>query len=53
MNDFKYSYPQMIHDCYKPIIDEYIQSNTVVDNEDFNEPEDWYERNEHGDFDTY
>ena len=53
MNDFKYSYPQMINDCYKPIIDEYIQSSTEVNNEDFCEPEDWYERNEHGDFDTY
>jgi hypothetical protein len=43
----------MINDCYEPIIDEYIQSKTVADKEDFDEPEDWYERNEHGDFDTY
>ena len=53
MNNFRYSYPQMINNCYEPIIDEYIQSKTVVNKEGINEPEDWYERNEHGDFDTY
>lgn len=53
MNYFKYSCPQMIDDCYKPIIDEYIQSHGVKNSEDFDEPEDWHERNEHGDFDTY
>lgn len=53
MNNFRYSYPQMINNCYKPIIDEYIQSKTVVNKEDNYEPEDWYERNEHGDFDAY
>lgn len=53
MNNFRYSYPQMINNCYKPIIDEYVQSKIVANKEDFDEPEDWYERNEHGDFDTY
>jgi hypothetical protein len=53
MNNFRYSYPQMINNCYEPIIDEYVQSKTVVNKEDIDEPEDWYERNEHGDFDTY
>ena len=53
MNNFRYSYPQMINDCYEPIIDEYIQSKIVANKEDIDEPEDWYERNEHGDFDTY
>lgn len=53
LNNFSYYYPQMINNCYKPIIDEYIKSNTVGNDKDFYEPEDWHERNEHGDFDTY
>lgn len=53
MNNFTYhKYQSQIHNAYEPITNAFINSNSVND-DDFHEPEDWYERNEHGDFDTY
>ena len=52
MNNFTYEYQSQIHDAYEPIINTFINSNSVNDDDSY-EPEDWYERNDHGDFDTY
>ena len=53
-HDMIYTYPNEIANAYKPIIDYYFESNnnTSYGSENDYEPEDWYERNEHGDFDT-
>ena len=53
-HDMIYTYPNEIASAYKPIIDYYFESNnnTSYGSENGYEPEDWYERNEHGDFDT-
>lgn len=47
-----HEYEIQIHNAYKPIIDAFIDNNQA-NGEDYSEPEDWYERNEHGDFDNY
>lgn len=52
MNNFTYEYQSQIHDAYEPIINTFINSNSVNDDDSY-EPEDWYERNDHCDFDTY
>ncbi len=53
MGKFTYhTYEDQIHEAFRPVVDAYININTV-DDKDFSEPEDWYERNEHGDFDNY
>ena len=51
--DLKYSLPFEIWNALNPIVTDYINSHKNSLNNDFDEPEDWYERNEHGDFDTY
>ena len=53
MNKFTYhEYEMQIHNAYKPIIDAFIDNNQA-NGENYSEPEDWHERNEHGDFDNY
>ena len=53
MNKFTYhKYESQIHHAYDPITKAFINSN-LVDDDEFYEPEDWHERNEHGDFDTF
>ena len=51
--DLKYSLPFEIWNALNPIVTDYINSHKNSLNNDFDEPEDWYERNEHGDFDTH
>ena len=53
MNNFTYhEYQSQINNAYEPLANAFINSNSVNDDDSY-EPEDWYERNEHGDFDTY
>ena len=47
-----HEYLSQISNAYEPITNAFINSNRA-DDDKFYEPEDWYERNEHGDFDTY
>ena len=53
MNNFTdHEYQSQINNAYEPLTNAFINSNSVNDDDSY-EPEDWYERNEHGDFDTY
>ena len=53
MNNFTYhEYQSQINNAYEPITNAFINSNSVND-DDSHEPEDWHEKNEHGDCDTY
>ena len=53
MNNFTdHEYQSQINDAYEPLTNAFINSNSVNDDDSY-EPEDWYEINEHGDFDTY
>lgn len=47
-----HEYEMQINNAFKPIIDTFM-TNNQANGEDYSEPEDWYERNEHGDFDTF
>lgn len=45
-------YLSQISNAYEPITKAFINSN-LADDDKFYKPEDWHERNEHGDFDTF
>ena len=50
----KNDYSNKIWKALDPLVHAYRDFYRNNDHEnDFDEPEDWYERNEHGDFDTY
>ncbi len=52
--DIKYQLPYDIWKALDPMVTDYTNTNKEYNHKkDFDEPEDWYERNEHGDFDTY